>query len=160
MFTTNSQEILHKYRHYNDKQLATVLKMNGIKLISSSRHTMLNDLIYVKMQQSKQCNPITPERVTKWEIVKRYKCYCEDGEHKGTEHMGIQAELLLDDGKVKMVDLCQNSGGINVARPIEGKLYNSSSTGKKKNYIKSSIFYPIQHWIAQELTMMDMWETY
>lgn len=160
MFTTNSQEILKKYRHYSDSKLAIVLQLNGISNISSSRHAMLNDIIYVKMKQSKQTNPITPERVVKWGIVKRYKCYCEDGEHKGTEHMGIQAELLLDDGKVKMVDLCQNSGGINVARPIEGKLYNSSSTGKKKNYIKSSIFYPIQHWIAQELTMMDMWETY
>lgn len=159
MFTTNSQEILHKYRHHSDRQLATVLKMNGIRYISSSRHTMLNDLIYVKMQQSKQTNPITPERVTKWNIVKRYACDCQDGAYKD-RHIGIQVKLILDDGKTKMVDLCQNSGGINVARPIEGKLYNSSATGKKKNYIKSSIFYPIQHWIAQELDMVDMWETY
>jgi len=160
MFTTNSQEILHKYRHHSNKQLATVLKINGIKLISSSRHTMLNDLIYIKMQQSKQTNPITPDRVVKWEIIRRYKCDCVDGEYQEGTHMGITVKLTLDDGKIKVVDLCQNSAGINVARPIEGKLYNSSSTGKKKNYIKSSIFYPIQHWIAQELTMMDMWETY
>ena len=160
MFTTNSQEILHKYRHHSNNQLAIVLKLNGIGTPSSSRNTMLNDIIYIKMQQSKQTNPITPERVVKWEITKRYKCYCDDGKHKGTEHMGIAVKLILDDGKTKLVDLCQNSGGINVCRPIEGKLYNSSSTGKKKNYIKNSIFYPIQHWIAQELDLMDMWETY
>ena len=160
MFTTNSQEILHKYRHYSDRKLATVLRVNGIRHISTSRHTMLNDLISIKMQQSKQRNPIIPERVVKWTIEKRYKCYCDDGKHKGTEHMGIQVKLILDDGKTKLVDLCQNSGGINVCRPIEGKLYNSSSTGKKKNYIKNSIFYPIQHWIAQELDLYDMWETY
>ena len=160
MYTTDSQAILRKYRHYSDTKLATVLRLNGLRHISSSRHTMLNDLIYIKMQQSKQTNPITPERVVKWEIVKRYECDCVDGEYQEGTHMGITVKLILDTGTVKMVDLCQNTGGMNVARPIEGKLYNSSSTGKKKNYIKSSIFYPIQHGIAQELTMMDLWETY
>ncbi len=160
MYTTDSIEILHKYRHHSNAKLATVLRLNGLRHISTSRHTMLNDLIYLKMQQSKQTNPITPERVVKWEIVKRYECECVDGEYQDGTHMGIEVELTLDDGKTKMVDLCQNTGGMNVCRPIEGKLYNSSSTGKKKNYIKNSIFYPIQHWIAQELTMMDMWETY
>lgn len=160
MFTTNSVEILEKYKHHSNERLAAILRLNGLRHISTSRHTMLNDLIYIKMQQSRQTNPITPERVVKWDIVKRYECNCKDGAHQEGMHIGITVKLLLDDGKTKMVDLCQNSGGINVCKPIEGKLYNSSNTGKKKNYIKNSIFYPIQHWIAQELDLYDMWETY
>lgn len=160
MFTTTSFEILEKYKHHSNERLANILRLNGLRHISTSRNTLLNDLVYIKMQQSKQSNPITPERVVKWTIENRYECNCKDGAYQDGTHMGIHVKLILDDGKTRMVDLCQNSGGINVCKPIEGKLYNSSSTGKKKNYIKNSIFYPIQHWIAQELDIYDMWETY
>ena len=159
MYTTTGKEILQKYGHYNNTALAAILKRNGLRHISSSRNIMLSDLIDIKMRQSKVKNPLTPERVRKWDITKRYECDCQDGGYKDI-HMGIEVELTLDDGQTRKVDLCQNSTGLNVARPINERMYNSSSKGKKKHYINTSVFYPIQHWIAQELTLLDMWETY
>ena len=158
MFPTRG-ELVTKYSSYTYPTLVAVLKSKKVGIIPSSRIACVNDLVDIAMKANKVKNPVTPDRVAKWDIIDRHECDCKDGAYQ-ERHMSITVKVTLKDGKTFETRLCQNDTGKNVARPIEESIWNSSSTGKKKNYINTSIFYPIAHWIALELDLYDMWGTY
>ena len=152
------RELVTKYSSYTYPTLVTILKSKQVGIIPSSRIACVQDLADIAMKNNKVRNPVTPDRVDKWNIIERHECDCKDGAYQ-ERHISITVEVFLKDGKQFTTRLCQNDTGKNVARPIEERIWNSSSTGKKKHYINTSIFYPITHWIALELDLMDMWET-
>ena len=157
MFPTRG-ELVARYSAYTYPTLVTILKDKKVGVIPSSRIACVQDLVDIAMKANKVKNPVTPERVAKWNIIERHKCDCKEGEYQ-ERHMSITVEVFLKDGKKFTTSLCKNDVGKNIARPIEERIWNNNSS-KRKSYINTSIFYPITHWIAQELTLFDMWETY
>ena len=152
------REIVTKYSAYTYPTLVAILEAKKVDIIPSSRLACVQDLTDIAMKANKCKNPVTPERVAKWNIIERHKCDCKDGAYQ-ERHMSITVKVFLKDGKKFTTKLCQNDTGKNVARPIEECIWNNNNS-KKKSYINTSIFYPITHWIALELDLYDMWETY
>ena len=157
MFQTHG-ELVSRYSAYAYPTLVGILKNKKVATVPLSKIACINDLVDMAMKANKCKNPVTPERVAKWEIIKRHECDCKEGAHQ-ERHMSITVEVFLKDGKKFTTSLCQNDAGKNVARPIEECIWNNNGS-KKKSYINTSIFYPITHWIALELDLYDMWETY
>ena len=152
------RELVTKYSSYTYPTLVAILKAKKVGVISSSRISCVNDLVDIAMKANKCKNPVTPDRVAKWNIIDRHECDCKDGAYQ-KRHISITVKVTLKDGKTFETKLCQNDTGKNVARPIEECIWNNNNS-KKKSYINTSIFYPIAHWIALELDLYDMWETY
>ena len=151
-------ELVTKYSAYDYATLVSVLKEKKVGTIPLSRIGCINDLVDMTVKANKFKNPVTPDRVDKFVILERHECDCIEGEFQ-ERHMSITVEVFLKDGKKFTTSLCKNDVGKNIARPIEERIWNNNSS-KRKSYINTSIFYPITHWIAQELTLFDMWETY
>ena len=152
------KELFDKYSQYQYETLVSILKDKKASVIPLSRYACITDLVNIAMKANKFKNPVTPERVAKWNIIARHECDCKDGNYL-ERHMSITVHVVLKDGKEFTTSLCRNETGKNVARPIEERMWNNNSS-KRKSYINTSIFYPITHWIALELDLFDMWETY
>ena len=151
-------ELVARYSKYTYPTLVSILKDKKVGNIPLSRIACVQDLVIMAMKANKFKNPVTPDRVQKWNVIDRHQCDCKEGAYQ-ERHISITVEVFLKDGKKFTTSLCQNDTGKNVARPIEECIWNNNNS-KKKSYINTSIFYPITHWIALELDLLDMWETY
>lgn len=152
------RELVTKYSQLDYPTLVSKLERRKVSIVPLSRWGCIQDLADLTMKDNKVRNPVTPDRVKKWNITERHQCDCKEGEYQ-ERHISITVEVFLKDGKKFTTKLCQNDTGKNVARPIDQCIWNNNSS-KKKSYINTSIFYPITHWISLELTLMDMWESY
>ena len=152
------RELVTKYSQLDYPTLVAKLERRKVSIVPLSRWGCIQDLADLTMKDNKVRNPVTPDRVKKWNIIERHACDCKEGEYQ-ERHISITVEVFLKDGKKFTTRLCQNDTGKNVARSIDQCIWNNNSS-KKKSYINTSIFYPITHWISLELTLMGMWESY
>lgn len=150
-------ELVARYQSNSYPALVSLLKAKRVGVIPSSRRACIDDLVDIKMKEFKVKNPITPERVKKFDVIRHHKCECQDGEYK-EKHSSCTVLITLDNGKTKEIAVCQNTEGLSISKKIDDiRLWNNKGS-KRKSYITHAIWYPIQHWIAREINIYGLWE--
>ena len=132
--------------------LVRIAKLKKLLYIPTSRLGLVNRLTehYNKHNRIRKSNFITPDKVKSYNIIDNHACTCDKGEHKDI-HKSETVEIILQDGKKREVRICENDIGISIAKSIDDiKLWNNVNS-KRKSYIKMSVVWPIQHFLATEI---------